>query len=211
MLQDVTKIFMERSDFLIELTVEHMMICLIAIAFSTFFGILIGVLVNEYKQTKFLLFVVNIIYTIPAISMLGFLIPLTGIGNSTAIVALSIYGLLPMVKNTYTGIQNINPSILEAAEGMGTNKKQMIYKIKFPLALPVILTGFKNMVIMTIALAGIASFVGAGGLGVAIYRGITTNNAALTFAGSLLIALLALVADGVITLFENKMKKEKIK
>ncbi len=211
MLQDVTKIFMERSDFLIELTVEHMMICLIAIAFSTFFGILIGVLVNEYKQTKFLLFVVNVIYTIPAISMLGFLIPLTGIGNSTAIVALSIYGLLPMVKNTYTGIQNINPSILEAAEGMGTNKKQMIYKIKFPLALPVILTGFKNMVIMTIALAGIASFVGAGGLGVAIYRGITTNNAALTFAGSLLIALLALVADGVITLFENKMKKEKIK
>ncbi len=207
---EVIQVLIDRFDFLWELTQEHMMICLIAILFSTIVGILMGIVASEYKKTRFLLFVVNVVYTLPAISMLGFLIPVTGIGNTTAIVALSIYGLLPMVKNTYTGMNTIDPSVLEAAEGMGTNQFQIIYKIKFPLALPVILTGFKNMVIMTIALAGIASFVGAGGLGVAIYRGITTNNTALNVAGSLLIAILALVSDFMISLVETKLKKEKM-
>lgn len=209
MVSDVINILMERSDFFIGLVKEHMYICLLAILISTILGILIGIIVNENKKISFLILIVNTIYTIPSISMLGFLIPVTGIGNTTAIVTLSIYGLLPMVKNTYTGMQNINKSILEAAKGMGTSKMQMIYKIKFPLALPVIITGFKNMVIMTIALAGIASFIGAGGLGVAIYRGITTNNSTLTIAGSLLIAAMALLSDFIITLIEKRMKRGK--
>ncbi len=138
--------------------------------------------------------------------MLGFLIPFSGVGNATAIIALTIYALLPMVRNTYTGITNVDPAIIEAATGMGSTRLQILLKIKLPLAMPVIMSGIRNMVTMTIALAGIASFIGAGGLGVAIYRGITTNNAAMTIIGSLMIALLALVVDFILGFIEKRMQ-----
>ena len=136
--------------------------------------------------------VINVIYTIPSISLLGFLIPFTGIGNRTAVIALTVYGLLPIVRNTYTGLVNVDAGILEVAEGLGADRRQVLLGIRLPLALPVIISGFRNMVVMIIAMGGIASFIGAGGLGAAIYRGITTYNMTLTAAGSLLIALLAL-------------------
>ncbi|WP_222842273.1 ABC transporter permease/substrate-binding protein [Boudabousia marimammalium] len=162
-------------------------------------GVSLGIGAAERKQASgFVMGTANFVYTIPSISMLGFLIPLTGIGNTTAIVALTIYGLLPMVRATYTGLTNVDPLLIEAARGMGSTRKQLLWKIKMPLALPVIISGLRNMVVMTIALAGIASFVGAGGLGVAIYRGITLNNTTMTVAGSLLIAILALVSDALI-------------
>ena len=150
---------------------------------------------------------INFLYTIPSISMLGFLIPFSGVGNATAVIALTVYALLPMVRNTHTGISNIDPAILEAARGMGSTRLQILFRIKLPLAMPVIMSGIRSMVTMTIALAGIASFIGAGGLGVAIYRGITTNNAAMTMAGSLLIAVLALVVDFLLGFVERRMKK----
>ena len=136
------------------------------------------------------------------------MIPFSGIGNATAIIALSIYALLPMIRNTYAGIDNIDKSIIESARGMGSTEFQILYKIKIPLATTVILAGFKNMVVMTIALAGIASFIGAGGLGVAVYRGITTNNQTMTIAGSLLIALLALLFDLIIGGIEKIIKRK---
>ena len=151
---------------------------------------------------------VNFIYTIPSISLLGFLIPFSGIGNTTAIIALTIYALLPMVRNTHTGMTNIDEQIIEAAKGMGSTQSQILFKIKLPLAMPVIMSGLRNMATMTIALAGIASFIGAGGLGVAIYRGITTNNAAMTIAGSLLIALLAVVVDLLLGIVEKLTKRK---
>lgn len=133
----------------------------------------------------------------------------SGIGNTTAIIALSIYALLPMVHNTYTGIIGIDKEIIEAARGMGSTTFQILYKIQIPLAFPVILSGIRNMVVMTIALTGIAAFIGAGGLGVAIYRGITTNNSAMTIAGSLLIALLALLADWGVGRYEKYIKRKR--
>ena len=115
---------------------------------------------------------------------------------------------LPMVRNTYTGIENIDSSIIESAKGMGSTPFEILYKVKLPLATTVILSGLRNMVVMTISLAGIASFIGAGGLGVAIYRGITTNNTSMTIAGSLLIALLALVSDFIIGSIEKIIKRK---
>ncbi|EPZ55605.1 binding--dependent transport system inner membrane component family protein [[Clostridium] sordellii ATCC 9714] len=169
-------------------------------------------IISEYdKSSSFVLGLVNFIYTIPSISLLGILIPFSGIGNTTAIIALTIYGLLPMVRSTYTGIKSINPIIIEAAEGMGSTRFQILYKIKLPLAIPVIMSGLRNMVVMTIALTGIASFIGAGGLGVAIYRGITTNNEAMTIAGSILIALLALGLDTILGFVEKSLNRKKIK
>ena len=143
--------------------------------------------------------------------MLGFLIPFSGVGNATAVIALTVYALLPMVRNTHTGIANVDLAILEAAKGMGSTRMQILFKIKLPLAMPVVLSGIRNMVTMTIALAGIASFIGAGGLGVAIYRGITTNNAAMTMVGSLLIALLALIMDFLLVFFEKRISRRSIK
>lgn len=208
MINDIWILFIERREFFFGLLLEHMKISLIAIGLAIVLGGIIGILISEYqKTTRTTLGVINFLYTIPSISMLGFLIPFSGVGNATAIIALTVYALLPMVRNTHTGIVNIEPSILEAAKGMGSTRFQILYKIKLPLAIPVIMSGIRNMVTMTIALAGIASFIGAGGLGVAIYRGITTNNSTMTIVGSLLIALLALGTDLLLGLIEKQMQK----
>lgn len=207
MLNDVAQLLASRPDFFGGLLVEHLQISLAAVAIAIVIGGVAGILISEFTRTaKPTLALVNFLYTIPSISMLGFLIPFTGVGNATAVIALTVYALLPMVRNTHTGLSNIDPAILEAARGMGSTRWQTLVRIKLPLALPVIMSGIRSMATMTIALAGIASFIGAGGLGVAIYRGITTNNAAMTIAGSLLIAALALIVDLVLGVIERRMQ-----
>ena len=198
MLNEIGTLFVERWDFFAGLLWEHLVISLIAILIAVVIGGIAGILISEFqKAAKPTLGVINFLYTIPSISMLGFLIPFSGVGNVTAVIALTVYALLPMVRNTHTGITNLDPAVLEAAKGMGSTRMQILFKIKLPLAMPVIMSGIRSMVTMTIALAGIASFIGAGGLGVAIYRGITTNNAAMTVSGSILIAVLALLINNV--------------
>ncbi|MGI6216389.1 MAG: glycine betaine ABC transporter substrate-binding protein [Coriobacteriales bacterium] len=210
MLQDTLELLITRWDFFGQLLVEHLEISFMAIAIAIVFGGAVGILISEYqKSAKWTLGVINFVYTIPSISMLGFLIPFSGIGNATAVIALTIYALLPMVKSVHTGLTNVDPAIVEAAKGMGSTRGQILLKIKLPLAMPVIMSGIRNMVTMTIALAGIASFIGSGGLGVAIYRGITTNNAAMTVAGSLLTAVLALVADFILGKVEKRLGMHK--
>lgn len=212
MLKDIWTLLTERTDFFAGLLLEHLEISLLAIAMAILAGGLAGILISEFQRAaKPALAMINFLYTIPSISMLGFLIPFSGVGNATAVIALTVYALLPMVRNTHTGISNIDPAILEAARGMGSTRLQILFRIKLPLAMPVIMSGIRSMVTMTIALAGIASFIGAGGLGVAIYRGITTNNAAMTMAGSLLIAVLALVVDFLLGFVERRMKKRSVK
>lgn len=171
-------------------------------------GLALGILISEKEGlAPAVLGVCNVLYTIPSISLLGILIPFTGIGDRTAVIALTIYGVMPMVRNTYAGIKGVDADILEAARGMGSTKAQLLLRIKLPLAAGVIMAGVRNMVVMVIAVTGIASFVGAGGLGVAIYRGITIYNPAMTAAGSLLIALLALVSDLLLGRLERHFRK----
>lgn len=207
-MKEIINLIVTRKEFFLELFVQHLQISLISILFAIVIGLILGIITSEYQESsKIIMGMVNFIYTIPSISLLGFLIPLSGIGNTTAIITLTIYALLPMVRNTYTGLTNINPLLLEAATAMGSTKFQILYKIKLPLAIPVIVAGIRNMAVMTISLSGIASFIGAGGLGVAIYRGITTNNKIMTIAGSLLIAVLAMITDFIIGLIESKTKQ----
>ena len=207
MLAQTWDLLVQRWDFFSGLLLEHVEICLVAILIAIVFGGLAGILISEYrKAAKPMLGVVNFLYTIPSISMLGFLIPFSGVGDATAVIALTVYALLPMVRSTYTGMANVDPAIMEAAKGMGGTRMQTLVRVQLPLALPVIMSGIRDMVTMTIALGGIASFIGAGGLGVAIYRGITTNNAAMTIAGSLLIAVLALVVDAVLGFVEKRVQ-----
>ncbi len=212
MIQKILNEFSVNFHFYMKLLAEHIGIIAVSISIAVVVGLWIGILISKKpKLANYIISVVNIVYTIPSIALLGFLISLTGIGNTTAIIALTIYGLLPIVRSTYVGITTIDPSIIEASQAMGSKELQILYKIKLPLAFPVIFSSIRNMVIMTVALAGIASFVGAGGLGVAIYRGITTNNEMLILVGSIIIALLALVLDGILGIFEKLVLSHKLK
>ena len=205
LLKEILQIYMERREWFLELFGQHLKIAGIAIVLAGIMGLLFGIFIAEKEfMAPVILTLANIFYTIPSISLLGILIPFTGIGDKTAIIALTLYGLMPMIRNTYTGICGVSQEIIQAARGMGSTDIQILWRIKLPLALGVILAGVRNM---TLSVTAIAAFIGAGGLGVAIYRGITIYNPALTFAGSVLIALLALIADLLLGILENYVKK----
>lgn len=209
-MKEIISLFIKRKEFFFNLLIQHIEISFISIILAIFIGGIIGIVIAENKKSaKPTLNIINFLYTIPSISMLGFLIPFSGVGNTTAIIALVISALLPMVRNTYTGISQVDNNMIEAAKAMGSTRNQILWKIKIPLAMPVILSGIKSMITMTIALTGIASFIGAGGLGVAIYRGITTNNSAMTFIGSLLIAILAVVVEFIFNVLEKYVNTRK--
>lgn len=183
---------------------QHLWLAGISTLLAALIGLGIGITISQWKKLSApVLAVVNFIYTIPSIALLGLLLPLSGIGDGTAIIALVIYALLPMVHNTYAGLNSIDPEIIETAQGMGATQWQILIRIKLPMARHTIMSGIRTMLIMTISLTGIASFIGAGGLGVAIYRGITTNNMPLVIDGALLIAILALIADGILLIWEK--------
>lgn len=208
LLKEILSIYIERKGWFLELFGQHLKIAGIAILLAGILGLFLGILIAEKEiMAPLILTLANIFYTIPSISLLGILIPFTGIGDKTAIIALTLYGLMPMIRNTYTGIRGVSQEIIQASRGMGSTNMQILWRIKLPLALGVILAGVRNMVVMTFSVTAIAAFIGAGGLGVAIYRGITIYNPALTFAGSVLIALLALIADLLLGIIESYVKK----
>lgn len=205
----VFNLYIDRSEFFLNLLVEHIVLSFTAIIFISMIGIGLGVYITRNKKVADLVLGgANFLYTIPSIALFGFLVSLTGIGNKSALIALTIYGVLPMIRNTYVGINEVDEEIVEAAIGMGCTDQQLLFKVQLPIALPVIIAGFRTMVVMTIALGGIASFIGAGGLGVAIWRGITTNFSEMTVAGSLLVALLAIFSDLLLGILEQKMRRK---
>ena len=208
LIRSVLTLYAERGDWFLGLLRDHILLAGQAILLSGTIGLLLGVLVAQFQRlAPAVMGVCSVLYTIPAISLLGILLPFTGIGDDTAVIALTIYGVMPMVRNTYTGLTTLDPDILEAAAGMGSTGVQTLLRVKLPMAAGVILAGVRNMVVMTVSVAGIASFVGAGGLGVSIYRGITMYNPAMTAAGSILIAALAVLLDFILGRVEKHFKK----
>lgn len=208
--KEVIRLYAERTDWFVQLIAEHILLSAVAVILAGVIGLALGIFIAEHeKAAPPVLGVANVFYTIPSISLLGMLIPLLGIGNKTAVVALTIYGIMPMVRNTYAGIKDVSEEVITAARGMGSTEFQVMTKIKLPLALGVILAGVRNMVVMTISVAAIASFIGAGGLGVAIYRGITIYDTAMTFGGSFLIALIALISDLLLGRLEKRIKRRR--
>ena len=204
------EIFFQRREYLYELLIQHFVLSLASVVIIVFIGTGTGIALLKYKGIRqVVLGFVNFIYTIPSIAMFGLFIPLVGIGFVNALVVLVIYGLLPMIRNTYTGLNEVDPLYIDVAKGMGATPSQIFFRVRWPLAFPTILSGFRTMVVMTIALAGLASFIGAGGLGQAIYRGINTNNSSLILAGSISVALLALVTDLIIGIFEKRVRSRK--
>lgn len=194
----------EWRDYFLNLLAEHLLLSLGSLLAVVFLGILIGVAVfYSTKSRKIVLPFINFLYTIPSIAMFGLLIPLVGIGLKNAIIVMVLYGLLPMVRSTYSGLKEVPTNLVEAAEGLGSTPKQVFFTIYFPLALPSILSGLRITVVMIVALAGLAALIGAGGLGQAIFRGLNTMNTGLIVAGSLGISLFAILGDQWIGLFEK--------
>ena len=145
MIKDVFLLYTDRFDFFLQCTLEHLTLSLAAIMIAVFLGLGLGILMAQMPRvSRLLIGIISVVYTIPSIALLGFLIPFTGVGDTTALIALVVYGLLPMTRNTYLGIRGSDPPVIEAAYGMGSTDTEVLFRIKLPLAVPVILGGIRN-------------------------------------------------------------------
>ena len=190
-------------------TLEHLWLVTAAMGIALLIGLPVGVtLVRHSSLRRWVLGAANVVQTIPSLALFGFLIPvpfLGGIGANTAIVALMLYALLPILRNTYTGIAGVDPSVLEAARAMGMTQRQILWQIELPLAMGVILAGVRVATVLCIGVATIAAAVGAGGLGVFIFRGVAMVNNSVILAGAIPAALLAIAADLLLGAVERKL------
>lgn len=177
-------------------TIEHLILVMIALSIAIVIGIPLGVIITRKKALRQpILAIANILQTIPSLALFGLLIPLVGIGAVPAIVALTLYSFLPIIRNTYTGIMSVDPAVREAGRGMGMTDWQLLTQVELPLAMSVILAGVRVAAVLAIGIATIAAAIGAGGLGVLIFRGISVVNDQLILAGAIPAAAIALVID----------------
>lgn len=195
---------------IVQHTLEHLFLVGIAIGIAILIGIPLGILITRKTYLRQpIIGIANILQTIPSLALFGLLIPVPiigGIGAVPAIVALTVYSLLPIIRNTYTGITGVDPAIREAGRGMGMTDRQLLLQVEIPLALGVILAGVRVATVIAIGIATIAAAIGAGGLGVFIFRGISVVNDQLILAGAVPAAAIALLADFAIGWLENKLK-----
>ena len=199
-----------RADVLAR-TVEHLFLVGSSVGIAIFIGIPTGILLTRRAALrKPIIGFVNVIQTIPSLALFGFLIPVPligGIGARTAIVALTAYALLPIVRNTYEGIRGIDPAVRESGVAMGMTDAQLLREVEFPLALGVIVGGVRLATVIGIGIATIAAAIGAGGLGVFIFQGISMVNNQVILAGAIPAALLALAADAGLGLLERRYSR----
>ncbi|WP_062106116.1 osmoprotectant update ABC transporter permease/substrate-binding subunit OpuFB [Bacillus niameyensis] len=201
---EFTQVFQERRDELLEALLEHIQISLIALIFAVIIAIPLGIYLTRHKKiAEVIIGITSVIQTIPSLALLGILIPLFGIGRVPAIIALVAYALLPILRNTYTGIKEVNPSLIEAARAMGMNSIERLIKVEIPLAMPVIMAGIRTATVLIIGTATLAALIGAGGLGDIILLGIDRNNTSLILLGAIPAALLAILFDFLLKTFEN--------
>jgi osmoprotectant transport system permease protein len=193
----------------LELTIEHLTLAGIATLFAALVGIPLGILITRMpRASKPVLAAANIIQTIPSLALFGFLLPAPWIGERAArlaIFALALYGLLPLIRNTYAGIRGVDPSIVEAARAMGLTDRQLLLQVELPLASGVIVAGLRIVTVVSIGLATIAAAIGAGGLGEFIFRGLAMVNNQVILAGAVPAALLALAADSLLGFVERRL------
>lgn len=187
---------LQQSDKLLEQTLAHIGLTFISLLLSIVIGIPAGIWISRKKQwSGLVLGVAGVLQTIPSIALLGFMIPLLGIGAKPAIVALMLYAFLPIIRNTFTGINQVNPAVTDAAKGMGMTSNQVLFKVELPLAMPVILAGIRTATVINVGVATLAAYIAAGGLGEFIFGGIALNNTNMILAGAIPAALLAILFD----------------
>lgn len=186
----------ENKDQIISLCIEHIELTALALIIAIIIGVPIGILISyKRKLNKPVLGITSVTQAIPSMALLGFMIPFLGIGTAPAIVVVVLYSLLPIIKNTYTGIANISPATVEAATGIGLTKAQILTKIQIPEALPIIMAGVRISSVSAVGLMTMAAFIGGGGLGYLIFSGIRTVNNYQILAGAIPACILALLVD----------------
>jgi osmoprotectant transport system permease protein len=191
---------------IIDLLGQHLYLSIISVLIAIIIGIPLGILIsNEPKLSKPIIGTTNVIQAVPSLALLGFLIPFIGIGSTPAIVMVVLYSLLPIVKNTYTGLTNIDGDILEAAKGIGLTKSQTMRKVQLPLAFPMIMAGIRISAVTAVGLMTIAAFVGAGGLGYLVFSGVQTVDNNMILAGAIPACILALLIDFVVGKLESSL------
>ena len=178
---------------------QHIFLSFVAIVIACVISIPLGIYITRHKRVAgAVLAIVSVIQTIPSLALLGFMIPIFGIGTTPAIIALTLYALLPVVRNTYTGITEVEASFIEAGRGMGMTRSQILWKVELPLARTVIMAGIRTATVLTIGVATLATFIGAGGLGDLIMRGVDMIDTPLILVGAIPAALLAILFDGLL-------------
>ncbi|HEX4996662.1 MAG TPA: ABC transporter permease [Terriglobia bacterium] len=193
---DLVNYLLRNGHRVLSLTLEHLELVGVAIGAATAIGIPLGVAAARRPALKrWALGFANVMQTVPSLALFGFLIPATGIGAPTAIIALALYALLPILRNTCVGIAGVDRAVIEAARGMGMTRRQMLWEVELPLAMGVILAGVRVAAVTSVGVATIAAAVGAGGLGTFIFQGLTMVNNTVILAGAVPAAILAILAD----------------
>ena len=207
---NVYTFFSTHTAEILSTTLEHLQLVIIAMVIAVVVAVPLGIFVVQRPGLRTVaLGVASVFQTIPSLALFGFLIPIPyigGIGTRTAVVALVLYALLPILRNTYVGLTEIDPAVLEAATAMGMTSWQVMWRVRLPLALSFILAGIRTATVITIGVATIAAAIGAGGLGTFIFRGVAMVSDAVILAGAIPAAVLALVADGLLALLEKRLR-----
>lgn len=202
----------ENRQQIVELTLEHLWLVGVSTLLAVLIGIPLGILsARRPVWNKPVLGSANIIQTIPSLALFGFLLPVPWLGERAdrlAILALTLYALLPVIRNTYTGIRGVDPAVVEAGRGLGLTDSQLLFQVELPLAVSVILSGVRVAVVVSVGLATIAAAIGAGGLGEFIFRGLAMVNNQLILAGAIPAAILALSADFGLGWLERRLRPQ---
>ena len=202
--------FVTHRAEILDATLDHLGLVMISMFIAIAIAVPLGMFIVQRPALRtFSLGAASVFQTIPSLALFGFLIPIPfigGIGRRTAIVALVLYALLPILRNTYVGLTSIDPAVLEAAEAMGMTNTQILTRVRLPLALGIILAGIRTATVLTIGIATIAAAIGAGGLGIFIFRGVAMVSDAVILAGAIPAALLAILADLFLALVERRLR-----
>lgn len=209
LIHDLTTLVVTSRQEVISLLWQHIYLSAVAVFFAALIAVPCGILISKVKVLGGpIISLAGILYNIPSLALFGFLVHFFGIGSGPAMIALCIYALLPILRNTYLGLTEIDPATTEAARGMGAGEWQLLWRVELPLAFPVIMAAIRQVVVMTIGITAIAAFVGAGGLGILVFRGRAMMDNAMIIYSTFLIALLAIIADQSFGVLERKIKQK---
>lgn len=191
-------------------SMEHLFIAAISLAFGILVAVPLGILLNKSKQAaKIVMAIASVLQTVPSFALLALMIPLFGVGKKPAIVSLFIYSLLPILRNTYLGIDGVNENLIDAAKGMGMTPSQVLFKVQIPMAMPVIMGGIRLSAVYVLAWTTLAAYVGAGGLGDFIFNGLTNAIMPMVVWGTIPVTLMAIIVDLLFGILEDKLSPDK--
>lgn len=206
-LQQLLYYYRENAGYVFEQFTRHFLISIYGVLFAAIVAIPLGFWIARHKKlADWIIGAANVIQTIPSLALLSILMLGLGLGSDTVIATVFLYSLLPIIKNTYTGVQNVDAALLDTGKGMGMTRMQLTYLVELPLSLSVIMAGLRNALVVAIGITAIGTFIGAGGLGDIISRGVNaTNGTAIILAGAIPTALMAVLADWLLGLMEKRL------